>query len=55
MSESTRAGGQEVRLEVAERGANGQSSNRRLFMQLQAFAGCAEPKALAGALERSQI
>ena len=55
MSESTRAGGQEVRVDVAERGANGQSSNRRLFMQLQAFGGCAEPKALAGALERSHI
>jgi chlorite dismutase len=55
MSESTRAGGQEVRVDVAERGANGQSSNRRLFMQLQAFGGCAEPKALASALERSQI
>jgi hypothetical protein len=55
MSESTQAGGQEVRVDVTERGANGQSSNRRLFMQLQAFGGCAEPKALAGALERSQI
>ena len=55
MSESTQAGDPEVRVEVAERGANGQRSNRRLFMQLQAFGGCAEPKALAGALERSQI
>ena len=55
MSESTQAGDQEVRVEVAERGANGQRSNRRLFMQLQAFGGCAEPKALAGELERSQI
>jgi hypothetical protein len=55
MSDSTRAGGQEGRVDVAERGANGQSSSRRLFMQLQAFGGCAEPKALAGALERSQI
>ena len=42
-------------MDVAERGANGQSSNRRLFMQLQAFGGCLEPKALAGALERSRI
>jgi Chlorite dismutase len=55
MSESTRADGKEVRVDVAERGANGQSSSRRLFMQLQAFGGCGEPKALAGALERSQI
>src|ERR1700687_5234331 len=42
-------------VDVAERGANGQTSNRRLFMQLQAFGGCPEPKALAGALERSRI
>jgi hypothetical protein len=42
-------------VEVAERGANGQSSNRRLFMQLQAFGGCPDLKVLAGALERSQI
>src|SRR5574341_322577 len=45
----------EVKVEVAERGANGQVSNRRLFMQLQAFGGCGEPKALAGTLERSRI
>jgi chlorite dismutase len=48
-------GAPEVRVEVAERGANGQSSNRRLFMQLQAFGGCPDLKVLAGALERSQI
>jgi chlorite dismutase len=45
----------EVKVEVAERGANGQVSNRRLFMQLQVFGGCGEPKALAGTLERSRI
>lgn len=44
-----------VTVDVAERGANGQTSNRRLFMQLQAFGGCGEPKALAASLERSQI
>ncbi len=45
----------EVKVDVAERGANGQTSNRRLFMQLQAFGRCSEPKILAGALERSRI
>jgi len=55
MSGSTHAGTPEVKVDVAERGANGQSSDRRLFMQLQAFGGCSEPKGLAGALERSQI
>src|SRR6266545_4680014 len=55
MSGSTHAGAPEVKVDVAERGANGQSSHRRLFMQLQAFGGCPEPKLLAGALERSQI
>ena len=55
MSASSHGGSPEVKIEVAERGANGQSSHRRLFMQLQAFGGCPEPKALAGALERSQL
>ncbi len=43
----------EVAVDVAERGANGQTSSRRLFMQLQAFGGCGDAKALAAALERS--
>lgn len=47
--------GSPERVDVAERGANGQTSTRRLFMQLQVFGGCPEPKALTGALERSQI
>ena len=42
-------------MDVDERGANGQRSSRRLFMQLQAFGGCADPKVLVSALERSQI
>jgi len=46
---------EEVAVDVAERGANGQTSSRRLFMQLQAFGGCGDAKALAAALERSQI
>ena len=29
--------------DISERGANQQVSDRRLFMQLQAFGGCAEP------------
>ena len=55
MSASTQGGSPEVKVDVAERGANGQTSNRRLFMQLQVFGGCPEPKVLVGALERSQI
>jgi hypothetical protein len=55
MSASAHGGPQETKVDVAERGANGQTSNRRLFMQLQVFGGCSEPKALAGTLERSQI
>src|SRR3990172_865367 len=45
----------EVKFNVAERGANGQTSNRRLFMQLQVFGGCSELKTLVAALERSRI
>ena len=45
----------EVKVDVAERGAKGQTSNRRLFMQLQAFGACSEPKTLGAALERSRI
>ena len=48
-------GSPEVRVDVAERGANGQTSTRRLFMQLQVYGRCLDPKALAAALERSQI
>jgi hypothetical protein len=55
MSASTHGESPEGKADVAERGANGQTSNRRLFMQLQVFGGCPEPKALVGALERSQI
>lgn len=40
---------------MLERGANQQSLERRLFMQLQVFGACADPKPLVGALERSQI
>ncbi len=45
----------DVRVDVRERGANQQASDRRLFMQFQAFGGCAESKPLAEALENGQI
>ena len=45
----------EVKIDVQERGANQQTSNRRLFMQFQAFGGSTESKPLVEALERSQI
>jgi chlorite dismutase len=44
-----------VTVDARERGANQQVSARRLFMQLQAWGGCADPKAVQTALERSQI
>jgi hypothetical protein len=42
--------GEEQRVDVRERGAN-QHSERRLFMQLQAFGGCLDTKPLVRALE----
>lgn len=45
----------DIKLEVQERGANQQTSNRRLFMQFQAFTGCTDSKPLMEALEASQI
>jgi chlorite dismutase len=45
----------EIRIDVRERGANQQASDRRLWMQLQAFGGCADPKPLVRALEASRI
>ena len=55
MSASSHGESAEVRVDVDERGANGQRSSRRLFMQLQVFGGCSDPKTLVSALERSQI
>jgi hypothetical protein len=43
------------RVDVREHGANQQTSTRRLYMQLQAFGDCDDPKRLAGALERARI
>ena len=44
-----------TRIDVQERGANQQTSNRRLYRQLQVFGGCLDPKPLVGALESSRI
>ena len=33
----------ELKADVRERGAGGQHAERRLFMQMQVFSGCADP------------
>ncbi len=38
-------------LDIRERGANGQMSDRRLFLQLHVFTGCANPAPLIAALD----
>lgn len=43
--------GDAVTVDVRERGANQQSVDRRLFMQLQALGGCSDTKPLVRALE----
>lgn len=43
--------GDEGTVDVRERGANQQLSDRRLYMQLQVFTGCTDGKPLVGALE----
>jgi Chlorite dismutase len=45
----------DVKVDVRERGANQQAAERRLFMQLQAFGGCADAKPLVRALEASRL
>jgi chlorite dismutase len=45
----------EQKVDVRERGANQQTSDRRLFMQLLAFGDCSDAKALVGALERARV
>jgi hypothetical protein len=47
--------GDDVKVDVRERGANEQSADRRLFVQLQAFGGCTDPKPLVRALEASRL
>jgi chlorite dismutase len=45
----------EARVDVRERGANQQGSDRRLWMQLLCFGGCADPKPLVRHLEASRL
>lgn len=45
----------EVPVDVRERGAQGQVADRRLFMQLQVFTGCADAKPLVQALEAARL
>jgi len=45
----------EITIDVRERGANGQLSSRRLFMQFQAYGGCTDAKLLVAALEASRL
>jgi chlorite dismutase len=49
------SGGEALPLDVRERGANQQVSDRRLFMQLNVFTGVADEKPLVAALERSHL
>src|SRR6266545_5526856 len=44
-----------TKVDVRERGANQQVSERRLWMQLQVFGGCADPKPLVSALEAARV
>ncbi len=45
----------EFQTDVQEHGANQQSLDRRLFMQLQVFGGCLEPGKLAAALQERHV
>jgi hypothetical protein len=45
----------EIRVDAQERGAPGQVSSRRLWMQLHVFGGCGDAKGLIRALEASRI
>jgi len=44
-----------TKIDVQEHGANQQTSDRRLYMQLQAFGGCLDSKPALRALEASRI
>jgi len=52
---ASHAGGDEPKADVRERGAGGHAIDRRLFMRLQVFGGCADPKPLVSALEASRL
>ena len=45
----------DVRVDVRERGANQQVSERRLFMELVAFGACLDPKPLVRTLESARV
>ncbi len=47
--------GDETKIDVRERGASPQVSDRRLFVQLVAFGDCPDPKPLARTLESARI
>jgi chlorite dismutase len=47
--------GEKTDIDVRERGANGQASDRRLFMQLLAFGECPDPKPLVRTLEAARV
>ena len=47
--------GDDQKIDVRERGANQQYSDRRLFMQLLAFGECPDPKPLARTLEVARV
>jgi hypothetical protein len=46
---------EDSKIDVREHGANEQVSERRLFMQLQAFGGCLDTKPLVRALEAGRV
>src|SRR6266404_74370 len=48
-------GGEPFKADVRERGAGEQVADRRLFMLLQVFGGCTDPKPLVSALEGSRL
>jgi len=52
---SAHGGSEELKADVRERGAGGQAIDRRLFMLLHVFGGCADPKPLVSALEASRL
>jgi Chlorite dismutase len=53
--EARGAAASEVKVDVRERGANQQSSDRRLFLQLQVYGGCGDPKPVISTLEKAGI
>lgn len=47
--------GESHEMDIAEKGGQGRSSNRRLFMQFMAFGGCPDAEDLAPALEEAGV